>query len=176
MSPRPRTPGADEAILDATRTLLTERGFAGLTVEDVATTAGVGRQSVYRRWPTKAALVVAAMGARAGEPAPGTGSLEGDLAALVERTRASYDGARRGVLAEVWAAVAADPHSGFEEQFVAPRRAVIATVLAEHGSPADPAVVHDLLAGPFLHRLLTGGEVDEALAAATLEGVLAWTR
>lgn len=172
---RPRTAGADEAILVAVRDLLTTRGFAGFSVDDVATAAGVGRQSVYRRWPTKATLVVAAMGATVPDEPPSTGTLAGDLRALVERTRAAYAGAQRGVLLDLHAAMAADPaaRAAFEEQFVAPRRAGLAGLLAEHDSPADPAVVHDLLAGPFLHRLLTGdAEPDDALVEAVTASLI----
>jgi len=172
---RPRTAGADEAILAAVRDLLTSRGFAGFSVDDVAATAGVGRQSVYRRWPTKAALVVAAMGALAAEAPPGTGTLAGDLGALVERTRTAYAGAQRSVLLDLHAALAGDPaaRAAFEEQFVAPRRAALAALLAEHGSPADPAVLHDLLAGPFVHRLLTADtDPDDALVAAVTASLI----
>ncbi|MXG90344.1 TetR/AcrR family transcriptional regulator [Nocardioides flavescens] len=172
---RPRTAGADEAILTAVRELLTAHGFAGFSVDDVATRAGVGRQSVYRRWPTKAALVVAAMSAIAAGAPPGTGTLAGDLRALVQRTRAAYAGAQRSALLDLHAAMAGDPaaRAAFEEQFVAPRRAALAALLSEHDSPADPAVLHDLLAGPFLHRLLTTDtDPDDALVGAVTAALI----
>jgi AcrR family transcriptional regulator len=60
---RPRSATADEAILDATRALLAERGWADLTIAEVAARAGVAKTTLYRRWPGKADLVVDAMAA-----------------------------------------------------------------------------------------------------------------
>lgn len=77
---RPRDRQADDAILAATRELLAEVGFERLTVTDVATRAGVGRPTVYRRYPSKEALIAASVEAlRSDEPAPDTGSLCGDI-------------------------------------------------------------------------------------------------
>lgn len=56
---RPRREGADEEILDVARDLLAERGYRELTVDAVAERAGVARTTVYRRWPSKGALVAA---------------------------------------------------------------------------------------------------------------------
>jgi AcrR family transcriptional regulator len=60
---RPRSATADEAILVATRALLAERGWADLTIAEVASRAGVAKTTLYRRWPGKADLVVDAMAA-----------------------------------------------------------------------------------------------------------------
>lgn len=77
---RPRERQADDAILAATRELLVEVGFERLTVTDVASRAGVGRPTVYRRYPTKEALVAASVEAlRTDTPVPDTGTLAGDL-------------------------------------------------------------------------------------------------
>lgn len=56
---RPRREGTDEAILSVARTLLEERGYGELTVDAVADRAGVAKTTVYRRWPSKGALVAA---------------------------------------------------------------------------------------------------------------------
>lgn len=58
---RPRDPAVDHAILEATLELLTEHGYAGLRVGDVAARAGSGLGALYRRWPTKRDLVFAAL-------------------------------------------------------------------------------------------------------------------
>src|SRR5215475_3487601 len=81
--PRPRLPSADQVIVEATRVLLLENGYAGVSIEGVAARAGVAKTTIYRRWPSKAELVfeVAIHRSRLG-PAPDTGTLVGDLAAV----------------------------------------------------------------------------------------------
>lgn len=83
---RPRSTEADAAILDATIELFAEVGLEGLTIEGVAALAGVGKGTIYRRYPNKLDLVVSAVRcyARAGEPAPDTGSTRGDVRVLVD--------------------------------------------------------------------------------------------
>ncbi|MCU7724235.1 TetR/AcrR family transcriptional regulator [Actinoplanes sp. KI2] len=77
---RPRDPALEAAILDATQDLLIQHGFAATTVEAVARAAGTGKAAVYRRWPSKIGLVIAAVQALQSPPAvPDTGTLRGDL-------------------------------------------------------------------------------------------------
>ncbi|WP_430334661.1 TetR/AcrR family transcriptional regulator [Rhodococcus sp. ACT016] len=52
-----RDPAIDEAVLRAARELLIENGYAGTTIDAIATRAGVGRPAIYRRWPSKAHIV-----------------------------------------------------------------------------------------------------------------------
>ena len=56
---RPRREGADEEILSIARTLLAEHGYRALTVDAVAERAGVAKTTIYRRWPSKGALISA---------------------------------------------------------------------------------------------------------------------
>ena len=56
---RPRREGADEEILDVARTMLAEGGYGALNVDAVAERAGVAKTTVYRRWPSKGALIAA---------------------------------------------------------------------------------------------------------------------
>ncbi|WP_308170613.1 TetR/AcrR family transcriptional regulator [[Mycobacterium] fortunisiensis] len=78
---RPRDPAKDAAVLAATRELLVEAGYQGTTVLAVARRAGVGAPTIYRRWPTKEALVEdAAFGHTDAIPVPApTGDLRADL-------------------------------------------------------------------------------------------------
>lgn len=79
---RPRDPAIDDAILRATQDLLIERGVAGTTMDAVARAAGSGKAAVYRRWPSKTDLTIAAVKALYDPPPiPETGSLRGDLLA-----------------------------------------------------------------------------------------------
>src|SRR5262245_511580 len=94
---RPRDPSLDDAILEAALTMLAECGYRSVSIEGVAARAGVGKATVYRRYPTKAALVVDAVRERLCmvDHLPHTGDLRADLIAvitpLVERLR-SADG------------------------------------------------------------------------------------
>jgi AcrR family transcriptional regulator len=80
---RPRDPEADGRILAAASALILVRGFDSMTVDEVASTAGVGKATVYRRWARKEDLAVAAMEQlyRDEMPPPDTGSIRGDLRA-----------------------------------------------------------------------------------------------
>lgn len=71
----------ESELLAVTLQLLQQNGFEGLTVDDVAATAHASKATVYRRWPTKAELVLAAVmhGVSQAAVAPDTGSLRGDL-------------------------------------------------------------------------------------------------
>ena len=75
---RPRREGADEEILAVARAVLDERGYRDLSVDEIAERAGVAKTTVYRRWPSKGALVAAAIA-----PSPVAGSAE----ELVRETR-----------------------------------------------------------------------------------------
>lgn len=78
---RPRDPKTDERIIQSAAELLRKRGFERMTVDDVAARAGVGKATVYRRWPSKDDLAVAAMERLYSVefPDPDTGSIHDDL-------------------------------------------------------------------------------------------------
>jgi AcrR family transcriptional regulator len=78
---RPRDPEADGRILNAAAALILMRGFDSMTVDEVATQAGVGKATVYRRWARKEDLAVAAMEQlyQSEMPTPDTGSIREDL-------------------------------------------------------------------------------------------------
>ena len=81
---RPRDPEADSRILAAASSLILLRGYESMTVDEVASSAGVGKATVYRRWSRKEDLAVAAMEQlyRDEMPPPDTGSIRGDLTAM----------------------------------------------------------------------------------------------
>ena len=80
---RPRSEEAHQAILDATLELLAEVGFSALTVEGVASRAGVGKATIYRRWASKLPLVVEAFGQLPALEDADTGSVERDLKTML---------------------------------------------------------------------------------------------
>ena len=76
---RPRRAGADEEILATAIALLREQGYRALTLDAIAERAGVAKTTIYRRWPSKAALIAAALGVA---PPPA----EHDAEAIVRET------------------------------------------------------------------------------------------
>ncbi|MET0838768.1 MAG: TetR/AcrR family transcriptional regulator [Marmoricola sp.] len=81
---RPRDPEADGRILAAASALILLRGFESMTVDEVASNAGVGKATVYRRWSRKEDLAVAAMEQLYSDemPSPDTGTIRGDLESM----------------------------------------------------------------------------------------------
>jgi AcrR family transcriptional regulator len=89
LAPRRRRGRAlEEALLDAAWAELTDRGYDDMTIDAVAVRAGTSRAVLYRRWPNKQELVLAAVAHEAGKDvvvAPDTGSLRGDVIALLQQ-------------------------------------------------------------------------------------------
>jgi AcrR family transcriptional regulator len=159
---RRRNEAARQAILEATRRLLRERGAEGLTIDAIAREARVSRQTIYRWWPSRAAIVVEAS-ARTAElvvPAePSTGSLRGDLRTFLA---ASYEAAARADIAPVLRALAGEAlrDESFAEglrEFTSERRAALRALLERHGVEAQrAALVADLAYGMLWYRLVVG--------------------
>jgi AcrR family transcriptional regulator len=106
---RPRDPGVDQAILASAVELLAEAGFARLTMDQVAARAGVGKASLYLRWPNKLALVAEAIQFRSGvvPEVPNTGSLRADMLAFLRALLRVPNGER--AVAAVSGEVASNP-------------------------------------------------------------------
>lgn len=123
---RPRDPAVDAAILGAAVDLLAEVGFAQLTMEQVAARAGVGKASLYLRWPNKIALVAEAIQQRSAvvPDMPSTGSLREDMRTFLQALLRGKPAAQRA-LAAVTGEVANHP-----ELRQAWRRSVEETLLA----------------------------------------------
>ena len=83
---RPRSSTLDQRILAATRQALADGGYAAPSMEAVARSAGVVKQNLYRRWPRRPLLVIDAVLPAPGA-APDTGTLAGDLAAILAGPR-----------------------------------------------------------------------------------------
>jgi AcrR family transcriptional regulator len=181
--PRRRQARTHEAILDATMELLAERGYFGLTIEGVASRAGVGKATLYRWWPSKAALVSEAMSRQLETDVPTTGDVRGDLLACLRATIASYDSGEQGLgIAALAADIASDPAllEAFRERFIRRRRARIAGLVAEGVGQGlippdvDTSLVIDLWWGTvFFRRIVSGEPVDERTAEQLVDLVLA---
>jgi AcrR family transcriptional regulator len=164
---RPRSRQTNKAILKAAAEIVIASGLAEMTIEGVAERAGVGKASIYRRWPSKGALAFEAVveSIMTAEPTPDTGSLEGDLAQVAESwvRLANIRGAGR-TLAHFIAEVQSDEDlaAAWRERFVdrirRERRPIIDRAIARGEIPAgsDPELIMDLLYGPLYHRYLNG--------------------
>jgi AcrR family transcriptional regulator len=152
-------------LLAVTLELLQEHGYDRLTLDAVATTARASKATLYRRWPTKAELVLAAFveGTRQVAVDPDTGTLRGDLLKLGESIRAhvsTHAGTIRAVLVET--SRSAELDAMMQEQFLDQRKALMSHVLAravDRGEIQAAAITEDLwdvLPGYLIYRSLTG--------------------
>lgn len=183
----PRSRRVHRAVLDATRELLTEGGYPAATVDAIAARSGVSKATIYKHWPSRAAVAAKAFGKMMAQalPLPDTGSAVGDLTEQVVRVSAFYDSPAGEVFAQLMAACVDDPAGAayFREYFLAGRRAAIAELWqrAVDRGEAEGAVavddVIDILFGPLIFRRLTGHlalteEHARVLAATALRGLL----
>jgi AcrR family transcriptional regulator len=169
---RPRDPHVDEAILSAALDLLIEDGFARLSIEGVATRAGVGKATVYRRWASKTSLVVDAINERlvSSIDFPDTGDFRTDVEAVLTQVLDRL----RGLEGQVWRAVVSELVKN-EELAKVFRQRLTAGGLAEMRSRLEAAMRLgqvrdgdvDLLAEVGVailhHRALVSGDLDDDL-------------
>lgn len=152
---------SEDAILRATLDLVAAHGVSGLTVDAVAAKAGVGKQTIYRHWGSRARLIHAAISCmQEPEDLPDTGTLRGDLSALLERLVAFLGSAETGtVLPSLIDAASRDPElADLRQVHTAQKRAGFEHVLRraidrdELPAGTDLDLVIDLLAGTFFYR------------------------
>jgi AcrR family transcriptional regulator len=164
---RPRSAEADRAILTATLELLAERGLDAMSIEEVAARAGVGKTTIYRRWPSKGLLALDAfvISFRAEQPLPDTGTLRGDLlSALHAWVRTVTQTAMGPMLTGLIAEAQHDPElrGAWRDRVIEPLRAQHRIMLdraidrGEIAVSVDKDVVLDLFFGAAEHRLLLG--------------------
>ena len=181
---RPRAAGADAAILQATLELLAEVGLGGTTIRAIAERANVARATIYLRWPSRDALITAAVKlAMGGPPFPLTGDLHEDLRRGADRARKVFGQPEfHAVLPEIIRALLSRK-SAVAYDVLAPNRRKMADeyakLAAETGlrTDVDPDVVVDLIIGSHLNHLLaTGRAPSERLSRQMLEVVVAGLR
>jgi len=172
----------EQAITDATTSLLAEIGYEALTMDAVASRARASKATIYRRWQGKADLVGDAL--RRCSPAeaieiPMTGSLRGDLIALLSRLRDNFASKDRGLLTGVLHAMHRDPELAdiMRGQLRQSRRAVLAEIerrATHYGvQPVGIKQVAEVISGSMMMRLLVTAEpVDEEFIAAFVDDVL----
>ncbi len=130
---RPRSERAEQAILDATIEAVSDCGIDGVRCEDVAARAGVGKATLYRRWPGKEDLLIAAFASlKSPLPQPRGESVREDLVAMLEVMVADADDTR---YAQQYALLHGEGHryprlmARYSERVVEPRRELVRSVL-----------------------------------------------
>ncbi len=161
---RPRSAQADTAIVDAVLELITEQGLGSLTVESVAARAGVGKATLYRRWPNKDALVLDALAHLNDALPPVLGdTLRERLVSLLTPMRCRPQAARSmRLIPRVLSHREGSPelYECFFEQVIAPRRERFLVELraaAEAGeirADVDLELAVNALVGPVLYQSL----------------------
>ena len=181
---RPRDPKVDAAILSATLQLLATAGYEALTIEAVAAEAGVGKASVYRRFPGKEQLVVEAVASLIEPLEPPAGSsVRDELVRLLEAVRRkSVSSLADKIFPRLLGAGAENPElmRRYREQVLDPRRRRFLDLL-ERGvgeglvrPDVDPEHATDLLIGPMAYRNLIRRDPPPGpeLAARIVDDVL----
>ncbi len=181
---RPREHGYDQAILDAALEILNAKGYAALSIDGVAEKAGVGRPTIYRRWPSKPALAIAALTQSPGmSPVPDTGRVRDDLLAFQrDQVRLMNAPGSRRITAGLVADLVGDPELAetYLADYVGLRRSAIYGALqrgidrGELRAGADLPLIYDMLIGPLFMRSVVSGEpLGRDMAEQIVDAILA---
>jgi AcrR family transcriptional regulator len=181
---RPRSEEAHRAILDATLGLLVEVGYSGLTVEGIAQRAGVGKATIYRRWPSKLPLVIEAFGQLPSLEEVDTGDLASDIEQMLRSYLRAYHGTPLGA---VMPSLAGElPHNPELMELFAPvvktrRQPLIhalerAAARGEIPPDTDLDLAADLIFGPitvriFFTRAKLGPRIVRPIVEMALDGI-----
>lgn len=181
---RKRDHTRDPEILTAAIDVLAEVGYERMTVDMVAARAKAGKATLYRRWPSKADLVldaVACMGAARSRPLPDTGSLRGDLVALLSPRTVQDADHKLKVMLGLASVIAHSPElaESIREVFLEPRARVTRALLErakERGeiSPAcDVALLSHVSSSMVISRaMLEHRPVDRDFLLSVIDGVI----
>ena len=181
---RPRHPRTDEAILEATFRQLVDVGYGNLSVESVAAAAGVAKTTIYRRYPTKRELAIAALQLELPVPAFSADvEIRSGLRSVISLiARAMVDTGAIRILGSLLVESNREPDllAVFRQRLLEPRRALVMDLL-RHGMDrgevrpdADPLVVTEMMAGAiFAHHAILGGSTTDAWLDALADHL--WT-
>jgi AcrR family transcriptional regulator len=172
---RRRSDQSHQAILQASREVLEEVGYRALTIEAIAARAGVGKKTIYRWWPSKAAVVLEAltMHAEVQVPFTDTGSLQGDLLTYFKLSFSGLQGKSATALSGLAAEAQLDPEFAqeFQRVFIVPRKQELVEFLqrglqrGELAPDTNLEVLADLIYGAKWYRfLLYPAPLDETFA------------
>lgn len=158
---RPRSTQSHQAILQATLELLAEVGFERMTIDAIATRAGVGKTTIYRRYNAKEELVADAIESLREEVViPDTGTLWGDVDALIQNAaQITLSPLGRQTVAMIISSASNNPQFAqiYWSKYLQPRRQAFAVVIEraktrnEIPASLDPALVFDTMSGIMLY-------------------------
>lgn len=181
-SGRRRDPACDAAILAATVEEFVEEGYAGVTIEGVAARAGVGKATIYRRFASKAELVVEAVRGSAciDDHLPDTGNLREDLRAMLQPLLERLRGSDGRVLITLMSERLRHPDlaAEFDRSVIGKKRAhvrkLIRSAIKRGDLPEDTNAELIAEVGPALlwHHALFGLPLTDALPQRILDLVL----
>lgn len=166
-TPRRRSERSRRAVLDAAAKLLTERGYADVTIDGIAAAAKVGKTTIYRWWPTKASIFMelyAELASKVTPPAD-SGSVATDLALLLKGTFKLYRETAAGL---ALSGIVAEAQSNaivsriVRNDFAPSRRQIITTLLergverGEISRGVNIDLVSEIVAGATWYSVLVG--------------------
>ncbi|MFE3201581.1 TetR/AcrR family transcriptional regulator [Embleya sp. NPDC055664] len=181
---RPRDAYRDAEIMRAALDVLIEQGYDRLTMDAVATRARAGKATLYRRWPSKEALIAEAAlcaGADAEEPVPDTGTLRGDLIAMLADTADHIDEAHARAVVALLPILPGNPELArvVRERFVTQWQVILQPLLArgrERGEvhpDRDPDLLALVLPSmAFYQTVFAEHPVDAAVLIRLIDEIL----
>lgn len=179
---RPRSQHIDEAVIDATLSILDSDGYPGVSFEAVARRAGTSRPAIYRRWNSRASLVLTAIAARLDVPAPpDTGCTLCDIDESFNVFLAAYHTIRPEVLSALYADCAADPdlRARYLATIVEPARTAVGCTLdraisrGDLRADTDRDLLLDIVGSLVHYRTMLGEEhLDHHEAGQAIELLL----
>ncbi len=180
---RPRSEAVRRAVLLAALEIIEESGYPALTMEGIARRAMVSKQTVYRWWPSRAAVVLEALneGAAKLAPLPDAGELAEDLRTFLRRSVLGARGRTARLLVALMAEAQLDQAfaRSFQSEFLARRRSVMVDLLdrararGEIGADVNLELVAELFFGALWYRLLAAsGPVNRSFADEMTDALL----
>lgn len=182
---RPRDRNIDLRIVEATLSVVAERGIGGAAMDEIAQRSGVSKATIYQRWPSKEALCIDAVRrSEVAQDQPDSADPRADCIRLLQAV-AGADAPERAssLFSRILAETRANPELArvFQDRLIVPRRAqcthIVERAIGEHQlSPhTDVDVAVDMLIGPVFYRRLVryAASPDPAFPANVVNAV--WT-
>lgn len=183
---RPRDPSLDQAILRAALDGLADLGYDRLSMDEIASRAHTGKGALYRRWPSKAAVVVAAMIAWREQTVPlttpDTGTLKGDVEAIIAAIPDFNQAARQQMAVLIGLASAASRDSelrtALADNLLARPRRLLRDVLdravlrGEIAADCDLELLPDIVISLNILQIMLGETPDRKHASRVLNTII----